>query len=617
MAEAVSKQVTISKTQPTDRPGGFGRGPHGMMGPPAKAKDAKGTLKRLWGYLAPQRRALLAVFGCVLFSSGISLAGPYLIGVAIDNYILPGDFQGLLRLCLLMLALYLSASGVTWLQNHLMIEAGQKTVWTIRRRLFEKVQTLPLKFFDSRSHGELMSRLTNDVDNISNTLSNSITQVFSSGITLAGTLIAMLMLSPLLTLFSVLVIPIMGLSTQAIAKRTRKFFSEQQKVLGDLNGFVEETISGQRVVKVFTQEEAMMADFSEKNQRLKGIGIRAQVFSGLIPPLMNVINNLSFAIIAVAGGWLALRDVITVGIIASFITYSRQFTWPLNELANQFNMVQSGIAGAERVFEVMDEDPEPEDAADAKAPTDIKGSVDFSGVDFGYTSEIKVLKDIHLKVRPGQTIALVGPTGAGKTTIINLLTRFYDIDGGSISIDGADIRTIQRDRLRSLLGIVLQDTYLFSESVRENIRYGRLNATDAEVEEAAKLANAHPFISRLSEGYDTVLSDDGGNLSQGQRQLLAIARAILADPAILILDEATSSVDTRTEVHIQEAMLTLMEGRTCFVIAHRLSTIRNADAIVVIDDGRILEQGTHEELLQRRGFYHDLYMSQFEQEAPA
>ena len=617
MAEAANKKEQKSNAQPAGRPGGFGRGPNGMMGPSAKAMDTKGTLKRLWGYLAPQRRALLAVFGCVLFSSVISLAGPYLIGVAIDDYILPGDFPGLLRLCLLMLALYLSASAVTWLQNHLMIEAGQKTVWTIRKRLFEKVQTLPLKYFDSKSHGELMSRLTNDVDNISNTLSNSITQVFSSGITLVGTLIAMLILSPLLTLFSVLVIPVMGLSTKAIAKRTRKFFSEQQKVLGDLNGFVEETISGQRVVKVFTQEEEMMAGFSDKNKLLKGIGIRAQVFSGLIPPLMNVINNLSFAIIAVAGGWLALRDVITVGIIASFITYSRQFTWPLNELANQFNMVQSGIAGAERVFEVMDEDPEPEDMPGAKAPKVIQGNVDFSGVNFGYIPEVQVLKDIHLTVRPGQTIALVGPTGAGKTTIINLLTRFYDIDGGSITIDGDDIRAIRRDRLRSLLGIVLQDTYLFSESVRENIRYGRLNATDAEVETAAKLANAHTFISRLSDGYDTVLSDDGGNLSQGQRQLIAIARAVLADPAVLILDEATSSVDTRTEVHIQEAMLKLMEGRTCFVIAHRLSTIRNADAIVVIDDGRIIEQGTHEELLKRRGFYCDLYMSQFEQHAPA
>jgi ATP-binding cassette subfamily B protein len=421
----------------------------------------------------------------------------------------------------------------------------------------------------------------------------------------------MLYLSPLLTLANLAVIPVMLLIVGKVASMSRNFFMQQQTALGELNGFIEETISGQKVVKVFTKEQTMLERFSTLNNNYRRSGIKAQILSGFIPPFMNILNNLNFAVIASLGGWLIVRGLSTIGVIGGFLNYSRQFTGPVMQLSNLFNMIQAAIAGAERVFEVLDQEPEPEDAPDAKAPDRIDGEVQFEDVSFAYEKERPVLHGISLEAKPGQVIALVGPTGAGKTTIINLLTRFYDIDQGRITIDGLDIRQIKRDRLRSLLGVVLQDTYLFSASVKENIRYGRLDATDAEVEQAAKLANAHSFIIRLPNGYDTILSEDGSNLSQGQRQLLAIARAILADPAILILDEATSSVDTRTEQQIQSAMLELMKGRTSFVIAHRLSTIRNADLIVVIDQGRIVEQGKHQELLERKGFYYNLYMSQF------
>ncbi|MEW9121777.1 MAG: ABC transporter ATP-binding protein [Thermotaleaceae bacterium] len=594
------------------RPGGMGGGRHGMMmGPVVKAKNVKKSLGKLWNYLAQEKGTLMIVFFFVILGSLLNLAGPYLIGKAIDDYIIPGDFSGLIRIVLVMIGVYGINTISTWMQNYYMIGIAQKTVLQIRKDLFEKLQTLPLRFFDGKPHGELMSRFTNDIENISNTLNTSTTQIFSSILTVIGTFIFMLWLSPILTLLSVMIIPLMALSTKTIAKRTRTFFSKQQKYLGELNGLIEETISGQRVVKVFAHEEEVLKKFEGYNRQLKDVGIQAQIFSGLIPPLMNVLNNLSFAIIAGAGGWLAVNQIITVGVIASFINYSRQFTRPLNELANQFNMIQSAIAGAERVFEIMDEAPEPKDLPQTPILKNIQGNVNFEDVAFSYEKESPILKDINLQVTSGQTIALVGPTGAGKTTIINLLMRFYDVDKGRITIDGKDIRKVQRDSLRSSLGIVLQDTYLFSESVKENIRYGRLGAREDEIIAAAKLANADSFIRRLPQGYDTILSEDGGNLSQGQKQLLAIARAILADPAILILDEATSSVDTRTEVHIQQAMLNLMKGRTSFVIAHRLSTIRDADKIVVIDGGRIVEQGTHEALLQKKGFYHRLYMSQF------
>ncbi|HOQ17244.1 MAG TPA: ABC transporter ATP-binding protein [Defluviitaleaceae bacterium] len=597
------------KMQP---PVAFRSGSHHKIGAPViKPKNLKATLLRLWDYLKYQKIKLILVIIMVIISSLLMLAGPYLIGVAIDYYIIPRDFPGLLKIVLLLIAAYVLSALANWLQMYLMVDVSQKTVFKIRKDVFDKLQSLPLKFFDSNTRGELMSRLTNDIDNISNTLNSSSTQIISSIISITGTVIMMLYLSPILTFINMLIIPVMLFITGKIAKRSRKYFLNQQAALGKLNGMIEESISGQRVIKVFTREEKQIEEFNKSNEELKNIGIKALILSGFIPPLMNLLNNINFAFIAGVGGWLAVREIITIGVIASFINYSKQFTRPINELANQINMFQTAIAGAERVFEIMDESPEKEDEKDAIRLSNISGKVDFENVTFSYDKKTPVLKNINLHINPGETIALVGPTGAGKTTIINLLTRFYDIDEGLIKIDGTDIRKINRKSLRSSLGIVLQDAYLFSESVRENIRYGRLDASDEEVEEAAKLANAHKFIKRLPQGYDTVLSEEASNLSQGQRQLITIARAILANPSILILDEATSSVDTRTELHIQEAMLNLMKGRTSFVIAHRLSTIRDADQIVVINDGKIIEKGKHDELLKQRGFYYNLYMTQF------
>jgi ATP-binding cassette subfamily B protein len=601
-----------SLTMPGPRPGG---GPRGNFGPKVKPKNAKKTLGRLWFYLKSQKLSLIATFVMVLISSLLNLAGPYLIGISIDKYIIPKDFKGLFYIILAMLLIYILGSLSTLLQNYIMIGISQNTVKVLRQDIFEKLQSLPLSFFDSKPHGELMSRLTNDVDNVNNTLNQSITSIFSSFITFVGTLIIMLSLSPMLTLIAMIIIPVMFFVTKQISSRTRKLFKDQQIALGKLNGFVEETISGQKVVKVFNREEKGIQEFEKLNKEFKSVGVRAQIFSGIMGPTMNLLNNASFALVVGVGGFMALQGIISVGVIASFTNYVKQFTRPLNELANQFNMIQSGIAGAERVFEILDEKPEPKDEIGAIELKNVIGEVNFKDVHFSYKKDNPILKDVNLKVTPGQTIALVGPTGAGKTTIINLLTRFYDLDKGSILVDGHDISKVNRNSLRSSLGIVLQDTYLFSDTVRENIRFGRLNATDEEVEQAARLANAEQFILRLPEGYHTILTEDGGNLSQGQKQLLAIARAILADPSILILDEATSSVDTRTEIHIQEAMLTLMKGRTSFVIAHRLSTIREADMILVINGGEVIERGNHKELLEQKGFYYNMNKSQFKEKA--
>ncbi|WAM33711.1 ABC transporter ATP-binding protein [Caldicellulosiruptor morganii] len=589
-----------------------GRGPgHRFSHPSAKPKDLRNTLRRLWKYFSSYKSMLAGVFFLIFISSIISVVSPLLIKKAIDDYIVPGKFAGLVYVIFAMVLLYVLNSVFAYLQGYGMMKISQQVVFNIRNDMFAKLQRLPVKIFDTRAHGDLMSRLTNDIDVVNNTVNASVTSIFSSTITLVGSAIVMLLISPILTACTLLVVPLMFFLTNLIAKNTRKYFSQNQKLLGKLNGIIEEDITGQKVIKVFTREEKEINKFIEINRDLTRVGTKAQILSGVIPPLMNMLNNFAFIIVAAAGGYLALKGSVSVGVIASFVQYARQFVRPLNELANQFNQLQSAFAAAERVFEIMDEEKEKENEKDAIELASIKGEVEFKNVWFSYKQGEMVLKDVSFHAKPGQTIALVGPTGAGKTTIVNLLTRFYDIDRGQILIDGIDIRKIKRESLRKSLGIVLQDTYLFSESVMENIRYGKLTATDDEVIKAAKIANAHEFIKHLPHGYKTVLTDGGADLSQGQRQLLALARAILSSPAILILDEATSNIDTRTEKHVEDAMLKLMQGRTSFVIAHRLSTIRNADLILVINNGQIVEQGTHEELLQKRGFYYNLYMSQF------
>ncbi|WPS88134.1 ABC transporter ATP-binding protein [Brevibacillus halotolerans] len=596
--------------------GPMGKGMTGM--PVVKPKNSMEALKRLWGYLREQRWSLFLVFFLVLASSGFALMGPLLIGKAIDSMgITTGQvqFSLLAKIVGSLIIVYILGALASWLQTYLMASVSQKTVKSMRKDIFDKVQTLPLRFFDERPRGDLMSRLTNDVENINNTLSQATTQIFSSLITVIGAVGMMLMLSPSLTLVSLIVVPLGLFITKKIAERTRKLFLEQQTELGQLNGYIEEMISGQRVVKAFNREQQTIDQFAEKNQRLKKVGAQAQVFSGVIPPLMNAINNLSFALVAGIGGYMAVQGVITIGIITAFLNYSKQFARPLNEMANQFNMLQSAFAGAERVFEVLDEEPEFADQAVADSLEQVEGKVEFKDVTFGYKPDKPVLQEINLVAEPGQMIALVGPTGSGKTTIVNLLMRFYDVQQGSVIVDGRDIRQIDKENLRSSIGMVLQDTYLFAGTVIENIRYGRLDATDEQVMYAARMANAHSFIERLPEGYHTKLTEDASNISQGQRQLLTIARAILADPSILILDEATSSIDTRTEMQIQKALKVLMQGRTSFVIAHRLSTIQEADQILIINQGEIIERGNHKELLEQQGFYYNLYHTQFKNQA--
>jgi ATP-binding cassette subfamily B multidrug efflux pump len=592
--------------------GGFMGGPPPMIiGRGEKAKDTRGVMRRLGGYLKYQWLGLLGVILLVFITTGSGLLGPYLMGKAIDDYIIVGNVPGLGRIALLMAAVYAITALTTWLQTYLMAGVSQRTVRDLRKELFAKLQTLSLRFFDQRTHGELMSRLTNDIENISRVLGEGVTRFISSILTLIGVTAAMLLLNVRLAVVSLVTIPLMVFLTKWISTHTRRGFREQQQNLGILNGLIEETITAEKVVKAYSREQATMESFEKANRNLQAAATYAQMFALVLAPMTNFVGNVGFAIVAGVGGWMAIKHLTTIGTIAIFLNYARQFGRPLNEIANLYNTIQSAFAGAERVFEVLDETPEIADLTDARPLDKIQGKVIFDDVCFGYGKDVPVLKHVSLHAEPGQRIALVGPTGAGKTTIVNLLTRFYDIDNGSIAIDGHDIRKVQKATLRRQLGIVLQDTFLFSESVMENIRYGRLDATDKEVIAAAKLANADHFICRLPQGYDTPLSERGSNLSQGQRQLLAIARAVLADPRILVLDEATSSVDTRTEMHIQEALLRLMEGRTAFIIAHRLSTIRNADQVLVLNEGQIIERGTHAELLAQGGFYHNLYMSQF------
>lgn len=577
----------------------------------ARAQDAKDTLYRLWGYLSRQRWMILAVVMLVATATGFNLLVPYLIGVAIDQYISVGELDGLAQIVVLILVIAVSYGAVTWIYLILMNRVSQFTVRDLRHDLFARLQTLPLRFFDQRPHGELMSYLTNDVENISIVLAENVTTFLSSLLVVVGMVFLMLAINVPLAIISFIIIPSTAYFTRYVARHTRKGFRDQQEALSRLNGQVEETITGGKAIRAFGREEATVADFIVRNEQLRHAAIYAQTYGGLIGPGNNMIYNISFVLIASTGGWLALHDLATVGVIATFLSYTQQLRRPIGDLANMFNTIQSALAGAERVFTILDEKAEIGNMPDAIPLNDAQGAVAFEDVSFGYRPDVPILKHISLDVQPGKMIALVGPTGAGKTTIINLLSRFYEIDSGVIRLDGHDIREINKYDLRQRLGIVLQDTFLFSETVMENIRYGRLNATDAEVIAAARLANADHFITRLPNGYQEMLSERAENLSQGQRQLLAIARAILADPTILILDEATSSVDTRTEIQVQEAMRRLMHGRTSFVIAHRLSTIRNADLILFIRNGEITEQGTHDELLARRGFYHQLFTTQF------
>lgn len=576
-----------------------------------KIKDIKGTIKRLLGYLIEKKFNIFIVFVLCFITTLISILGTRLNGYTIDNFIETGDMNGLGFICIVLVLMYLVNIFSTYYQNMVMLKIAQRISATMRKDLFTALQKLPLKYFDSNSSGDLMSRLTNDVDNINTTLSQSVTQLFSGIINIIGMFIAMILLSPILTLIGMITIPLTFMTTKTLAKKTQRFFVKQQRELGILNGYIEEMVSGQKVVLLFSEEEKVKLEFSEINERLTKSAIFAQGVSSFMGPINNFINNISYLIISVVGGYLILKgSAITVGIVFSFLLYMRNFTRPINEIMNLFNTIQSALAGAERVFEVIDEEKE-NDKDDAIDIDNIEGHVELKDVTFSYTNGKEILKNVSLESKKGEVIAIVGPTGAGKTTIVNLLTKFYNIDSGKILIDGKNIDEITRESLRKMVAMVLQDTYLFSETVSENIRYGRLEASDEEVIEAAKMADAHHFIKQLPQGYDTVLADNGGNLSQGQRQLLAIARAILSNASILILDEATSSIDTRTEVLIQNAMLKLMEGKTTFVIAHRLSTIKNADKILALKDGKIIESGTHDELLAKEGFYANLYNSQF------
>ncbi len=578
-----------------------------------RASDWKYTLSRIWKIVDEQRILLIMVLAMVVVSAVSALVGPFIIGKIIDNYIMEKQFDGILTPILWLVGVYIVLSVTLFLQSYWMIGIAQQTIYRMRTSLFGHMLRLPISFFDKRQHGELMSRATNDIETVSATLNSAFIQVFSSVLTLVGTLVVMLYLSPLLTVITMLIIPIMFWAMGWITRRTGKLFKEQQAAVGALNGMIEETISGQRVVKVFSQEERVKEEFREKSMRLRRTGFWALSYSGYIPKVMNGLNNMSFALVAGVGGILALNGHVTVGTIVIFTEYARQFTRPLNDLANQFNTVLSAIAGAERVFNIIDTEVE-KDTGD-KADLKLQGDVEFREVSFKYNTEQEeyTLKNIQFKVRKGQTVALVGPTGAGKTTIMQLITRFYDPLEGLVLFDNVDIRNIPRETMRSQMAFVLQDPFLFEASVYDNIRYGRLNATNEEIIEAAKKANAHDFIMKLENGYETVLNADGAEISQGQKQLLSIARALVADPVILLLDEATSSIDTVTELKIQEALEVLMEGRTSFVIAHRLNTVRNADLVFVMQKGELVEAGPQQELIEKKGIYASMLQAGLEE----
>jgi len=576
-----------------------------------KLNNPMETTKRLLKYLGDKKYILILALVFSIVTTLMTIIGTKLNGDIVDKYIAVGDLNGLSQMCIILVVMYVISSASAFFQNRLMVSIAQNTSARIRKDLFESIQKLPVNYYDTHSSGDLISRLTNDVDNINNTLSQSIIQFASGLINIVGMIIAMLLLSPTLTLIGLISTPLMFIITRTIINKTQPIFLRRQKELGELNGYIEEMISSQKLTFLFGQEEKVRKEFSNKNKALTKSAIIAEAMSGAMAPTMNFINNFTYFLLAVSGGILILKDInITVGTVFTFILYMRNFNRPINEILNIGNTIQSALAGAERVFEVMDEKKE-KDNKNAKELEKVERNVLLRDIEFSYTEKKKILKGINIKAEKGQTIAIVGPTGSGKTTIINLLNRFYDVDAGSILIDEENIKNYSLKSLRKSIAIVLQDTFLFEDTVRENIRYGRLDASDEEVEKAAKLANAHHFIKQLPKGYDTVLRDNGSNLSQGQRQLLAIARAMISNCSILVLDEATSSIDTRTEIQLQEALKKLMENKTTFIIAHRLSTIKNADKIIAIKDGRIIEEGTHDELMKQKGFYSELYNSQF------
>lgn len=587
-------------------PGGGG-GPRGMPTERVKLKNQKDTVKRLWGYLSANKVLLILAFVCVVLSSVFASLASYLVRPIINNILDGIDVKVLLGYLGLMALVYVVSVTCNYLQSRIMLEIAQKSLAKLRSDLFKALQKLPLRYFDSNNNGDLMSRFTNDVDAISNMLSSTCVMLISGVITLATTLVLMIYTNWILTLLVLVTTPLFTLVTKAISKRSMTYYKAQQKAIGELNGYIEESITGQKVIKVFNHEDEAISEFKELNVTYRDKSFKAQFLSGIMGPIMGGLSLLTYVITAVAGGLLCVFMGFDVGGYSVCVNYSRSFSGPISNIFNQINTVFSALAGAERVFEVMDEEPEAQDDEDSVIIEDMKGHVVFENINFGYIPNVPVLKNVSLEASVSQKIAFVGSTGAGKTTITNLLNRFYDIESGRILIDGVDIKKIKKEFLRKNIAMVLQDTHLFTGTVRENIRYGRLDATDEDVINAAKTANAHSFIIRLENGYDTMLDGDGSNLSQGQRQLLNIARAAISTAPILVLDEATSSVDTRTELHIEQALDRLMKTRTTFVIAHRLSTVRNSDEIIVLEWGKIIEQGSHDELLELQGKYYSLY----------
>jgi len=609
--------------KPPQSAGPMGQSPGGgnmmMMG--QKAKNFKGTLRRLLTYLKPRRNKLIAVFFAAILSTVFMIAGPKIMGTAITELFegaygkfqgTPGaaiDFDKIGQILLLLVGLYVLSSLFSYVQQFIMSSVAQDTVYDLREDVNQKLEKLPLQYFDGNPNGETLSRMTNDIDTIGSTLQQSLTQFITSIVTIVGIIIMMLTISPLLTLISIVSLPLSIFVIKPILKRSQKHFADQQRTLGELNGHIEEMYTGHQIVKAFGHEKKSGAQFNLVNEELYKAGTKAQFISGIIMPMMFLIGNLSYVLISVVGGILVTQRAISIGDIQAFITYSKQFTQPITQTANIANIIQSTVAAAERVFELLDEEEETKESSSLRLER-AEGAVTFEHVDFGYDQDL-LIKDMNIEVLPGQTVAIVGPTGAGKTTMINLLMRFYELNGGKILIDGLDSRNMSRSDLRKSFGMVLQDTWLFNGTIKDNIAYGKIGATDEEIFAAARTAHADHFIRTLPDSYETVLNEEASNISQGQKQLLTIARAVLANPPIMILDEATSSVDTRTEVFIQKAMNRLMEGRTSFVIAHRLSTIKDADLILVMDQGKVIEQGTHTELLEENGFYADLYNSQF------